>query len=454
ACYSCNGDPYGRIISADRPWSGYYSIKSGLWGAAHITHFVKKGWKVLYSANEDATEDYNVFVSDEGDYTAVFANNSDKPRKYSICLRNIEKADAFIHCVETKGPESCDNYSVNWFRVVDKIIPVKKNYGFCYTLEVKPFSIMTCTTLSVEHVNGTDTVRRLECENEAVNLPYSDNFNYSAELLNERKNVPFYTMDLCGNFEISSDREENVLIQTVTKDMEPEENNIYPATIIGDDSWTNYSVKIEVKLEDTNVMNYAGIGLRCQIEEQTTELGYQLRIFSDRRWQLKYMDNILEEDVADNIIHNEWNSLKISADGKRIKCYINRMLVCEHVVCAPLILSGCVSIYSSYCRNMFRNLVINPIIGSSVYSINHDCLNGEFTYSENWIKNSMNDQEFYNRTSVSTEIPDEYFEFEFSGESIALTGRAEDLRLKIEIDDKIMAAGLFIENSGAKEVFY
>lgn len=453
ACYSCNY-PFGNIIVADRPWSGYYSIRSGLWGAAHITHFVQKGWKVLYSPNEDTTEDYTVFVSDEGDHTIVFANNSDKPRKYSICLRNIEKADAFIHCVETKGPESCDNYSVNWFRVVDKIIPVKKNYGFCYTLEVKPFSIMTCTTLSVEHVNGTDSVRSLEVENEVLNLPYSDNFNYNTELLQERKNVPFYTMDLCGNFEISSDGEESVLIQTVTKDMESEVNNIYPATIIGDDSWTNYSVKIEVKLEDTDVINYAGIGLRCQIDGQTTELGYQLRIFSDRRWQLKYMDNILEEDVADNIAHNEWNSLKISADGKRIKCYINRILVCEHVVCTPLVLSGRVSIYSSYCRNMFRNLVINPIIGSSVYSINHDCLNGEFTYSDNWIKNSMDDHEFNNRTSVSTELPNEYFELSFSGESIALVGKAENLILKIEIDDKIMAAGLFIGNSGAKEVFY
>lgn len=104
--------------------------------------------------------------------------NSDKPKKYSICVRNIEKADAFIHCVETKGPESCDNYSVNWFRLVDKIIPVKKNYGFVYTLEVKPFSIMTCTTLSVEHVNGIYTVRKPECENTVLNLPYFDSFNY------------------------------------------------------------------------------------------------------------------------------------------------------------------------------------------------------------------------------------------------------------------------------------
>lgn len=454
ACYACNEYMFGNIITADKPWSGYFKIQSGLWGAAHITHFVQKGWNVLYSVNEKAHDDYTVFVSDEGDYTVVFANNSDKPVKYSICLRNIEKADAFIHCVETKGPESCDNYSVNWFRVVDKIIPVKKNYGYCYTLEVKPFSIMTCTTLSVEHVNGTDTVRNLEFENEVLSLPYSDNFNYSLELLEERKNVPFYTMDLCGNFEIFFNGEENVLIQTVTKDMSSEENKIYPVTIIGDDSWTNYSIKIEVKFEETNDINYAGIGVRCQIEEHATEFGYQLRIFSDGLWQLKYKDNIIDEDIADNILFNEWNSLKISADGKRIKCYINRTLVCEHVVSVPLTLSGRVGIYSNYCRNMFRNLNINPIIGLPAYSINHDCLNGEFTYSANWIKNSMADHEFYNRTSVSIDIPDEYFEFGFSGESIALIGKAENLRLKIEIDDKIMAAGLLIGNCGAKEVFY
>ena len=105
---------------------GIFQYQLRLVGGGTPPHFAEKNWKVISSGNGEEAGDYSVFVSEKGDYSAVFANNSDKPKKYSICVRNIEKADAFIHCVETKGPESCDNYSVNWFRLVDKIIPVKK----------------------------------------------------------------------------------------------------------------------------------------------------------------------------------------------------------------------------------------------------------------------------------------------------------------------------------------
>ena len=59
------------------------------------------------------------------------------------------------------------------------------------------------------------------------------------------------------------------------------------------------------------------------------------------------------------------------------------------------------------------SLVINPVLGAFEYSIMHDCLNGEFVYSGSWVKNSMDSCEFNNRTSVSTETPNSYFEFDF-----------------------------------------
>ena len=37
---------------------------------------------------------------------------------------------------------------------------------------------------------------------------------------------------------------------------------------------------------------------------------------------------------------------------------------------------------------------------------------------------------------------------------VALMGEAENLRLKIEIDGRIMTAGLFVEKCGSKQVFY
>lgn len=431
----------GFIVSTGKPWSGHYSIGPGLWGTAHFTHFTDRGWTIKSRSDE---KNYTAFLSDEGDYSLVFVNNSDTPRRYSICVRNVEKADEFVHCVETRGPESCDSYSVNWFRVVDKIIPVKKNFGYCYTLEVKPFSVMTCTTLSVDHVNGTDTVKKSEYEDSVLNMPYVDNFDCA-----DRENVPRYASIPCGCFEVMRDGEESFLVQTMTR----EENGSYPSVVIGDSRWTDYSVKAGIKLGDSKEENYAGIGLRYNKCSQSEESGYQLRIYSDCRWQLRYKDSILEEDYSENIRSNGWNTLKISACGKRIKCYINRMLVCEHVVSVPMLISGNAAIFSGYSRNMFKNLTVNSVIGASPFSVMHDCLCGEFNYSGGWIKNGMAEG-FSDRTSVAAAAENGYFEFEFSGEGVALTGSAENLRLKIEIDDKIMAAGLFIGSSSPEEVFY
>lgn len=66
----------------------------------------------------------------------------------------------------------------------------------------------------------------------------------------------------------------------------------------------------------------------------------------------------------------------------------------------------------------------------------------------------MDSFHFYNRTSAAAEKKGAYFEYEFSGETVALMGEAENLRLKIEIDGRIMTAGLFVEKCGSKQVFY
>ncbi len=117
------------------------SVSVAACGVRHTLLILQRKTGRLYlPETEKKQEIIRSLFQKKGDYSAVFANNSDKPKKYSICVRNIEKADALLFTVlRQKGPESCDNYSVNWFRLVDKIIPVKKNYGFVYTLEVKAF---------------------------------------------------------------------------------------------------------------------------------------------------------------------------------------------------------------------------------------------------------------------------------------------------------------------------
>ncbi|MGN0621290.1 MAG: family 16 glycoside hydrolase [Porcipelethomonas sp.] len=460
-----------QLIAAEEPWSGYYSIGSGLWGAAHITHFIRKGWKYVDSAcfgdgNEnhfitDTTSNYMTLMSDEGDYTVILSNDSDTPRKYRFTLKNMIKPDSELNCIETRGPESGGKYNENWFRFINRIVPTENHGEYSFILELKPFSVMTVTTLSAEHVNGIETVKIPEYKSSRLPLPYIDSFNYNDDFLRTRGNAPLYTTDQGGAFEIRRDGEENVLVQLITSDMIPSDwrfrNTPDPALSLGDDKWSDYTLKAEIKFADTSPDNYAAIGIRYNSAvtcDYTAESGYQFRIYPDGKWQLKYMDSVIESGYEYNISSENWNFIRISAEGRRIKCYVNKELVCDYLASVPMITSGRVSIYSAFFRNEFRNLAVLPILGSPVCCERIDCLSGVFCYSDGWKKNAMDSFRFYNRTSVSSGNKNDFFTFEFSGENFSLLGEAENLRLKIEVDDRILAAGYTIEKCGSKQVFY
>ena len=448
AGFSKLGKFSGGLVTADTPWSGYYSFGSGLCGAAHFSHFVKPEWKYLHCNAE--TNEYAVFISDDGDYTAVFVNDSEEPKKYRFNICNMDKSDAVVYCVETKGPDSSDDYSLNWFRVADKIIPAENAAGYSYTLEVKPFSVMTCTTLSVEDVNGTETVKKCEYQNKPLALPFAGSFAISYE-----KGVkPLFSSEQFCAFELTECGGVKVLMQTLSE----REHESDPVILFGDERWTNYSVKTEAKFEKNNEDNYVSAGVRfCGIgdEEHISDGGYQLKVYPDGKWQLCFMGEILEEDSAAEIIReDDWNQLRISAFGKRIRCYVNKNLVCEYTTSSPVLMSGRASLGSAYYKNIFRNFSVSPVMGYSYYGVCHDCLCGEFSYSEGWKKKSFAGTQFKNFTSVGNLNDNEYFEFDFTGNCVMLSGKSENLRLKIEIDGKIMAAGIFISRSEADQVFY
>lgn len=472
-CAYYTGSNYApkHLIEAIQPWSGFYEIGSGLWGAAHITHFIEKGWKFIKSGCygdgkenhhiTETTENHISLMSENGDYTIVLTNDSDTLRQYNVCVRNIEKSDSEVYCVETRGPEKGRKYNSEWFKVTDKIIPASNKTGCFYRIDVKPHSILTCTTLSVERVNGIESVKTPEQSSKHLALPYTDTFNYSDEFLKTRGFAPLYTTDQGGAFEIGRFENENVLEQIITKDIIPTNwrfrGTPLPATNLGDDSWSNYCVKIEARFENDSNDNYIGVGLRYNSAvtcDYSAEGGYQLRIFADKKWQLRYFDTVIIEGKEELISTSNWNAVKISAKYNKIKCSVNKQILCEYVTSTPMIVAGRISLYSAHYKNKFRNLSAMPLSGACYCTVLEDCLSGNIKYSDGWTKIAMDSFRYYNRTSVTANTANTCFEYEFSGETIALIGEAEKLRLKIEIDGKIMTAGLFIDKCGSKQAFY
>ncbi len=452
SCYTGSENAPKYLITAQQPWSGYYEIGSGLWGASHLTHFVKSGWKYVKSGClSDTDENHVALVSDEGDYTMIFTNDTDTEMHYNVCIRNIVKADSIMYCVETRGSDDGRKYDSSWFRVTDKIIPARNKTGFFYRLDVRPHSILTCTSLNVENVNGVDSVKKCEVCKGHLEIPYTDNFDYSELFLKKRGGVPLYINDHCGSFEVKKYDGYGVLEQTVQKDTA---DGAYAD--FGDDCWSNYSLKTEILLENSSEKNYVGIAVRCNCDNScsSTESGYQIRIYGNGKWQLRFLDTVLEEGIESSFNAKEWTVLKIIAKHNKIKCILNKQILCEHTLYTPMIVSGRAAVYSAYCKNKFKYLSVSPVSGTPSFSVYDDCLSGKITFSDGWIKNAMDSEEFNNLTSVSTSTENTYFEYEFFGETISLMGMAENLRLKIEIDEKIMTAGMLIEKCDCRQVFY
>lgn len=440
---------FDKLISAEQPWSGYYEISPGFWCAMHITHFVEKGWQYIESSRSES-ECRTSFMSENGDYTIIFINTSDETIHYNVCVRNIEKSDHELYCVESGEPGEKENNTSNLFRVIDKIIPARKATGSYYRIDVKPNTILTCTTLSVESVNGIDTVKKCDTESGHIELPYSDSFNYSSEFLKNGKEAPLYTFGAHGSFKIAEFENENVLEQTALYDSAAYGNDNVNIIAIGDKYWSNYYVRAEVRFGSGREC-FAGIGLRYVFGEFVCRGdGYQLRIYPDGKWQLLYSGIVAEEGTEELISAEEWNILKIYAVNNVIRCSVNKQILCEYHLSVPIIPMGRAALFSSLCDTKFRNLCVNRI-ADFPYCCNYDnALSDKIKYSEGWSrKYSLDGQNVYFTENVNSS-----FEYEFYGETIALSGEAENLRLKIEIDDKIITAGTLIEKSEHYQAFW
>ncbi len=414
----------GSVLDTKGIWSGDFEISSLIWSMAHITCFSDNGWK--YS-DCDGDNDHMSLSSKNGDYSVVFVNTSLKPRKYNLCIKSLAKAGDAVHCVETKGPENNRDFSGNWFRVVDKILPCRKDHGYCYNVEVKPFSVMTCTTASINEINGIDTFEVSNGNNLPAKLPYI--------LESEEGLLPLW--DISGDFEEYCENEKTFIEQTqVYENISAGKS---ACSIFGNELLCNYHLTAFAEFADDNKDNFVGIGICC---DKNGEIGYGIKIYPDDKYEIIKSGEIEETNNSYKISVLFPNCLEIIINQKNIIYKINgEVLYSSDIGETPCAFSGYGAILSAYRKNIFSGVKIEQNEKDFSFCNSFDCLCGDFEYTEGWIKNGNADEEFTYRTSVNTDKKNQSFEFEFIGERVALFGISDDLRVKIEIDRAIVKAG-------------
>ncbi len=420
------------VIDTDGVWAGEFFLSHIILALAHTTRFVQTGWDY---ADGNTSGDYMALSSGDGDYSIIFVNKTSQPKKYSVCIRCMGKADATVRCIETRSSDSGSRYSANWFRMADKILPFRKSYGYCYNVEVKPHSVMTCTTLDVP-----DVEQRLKQENYTLTLA-------ALPLTPDPQNGVFPFFDVSGSFDPIVKDDKPRIIQTGLHGTDD-----CACTVFGSRLLSDYKLSADVVLSDNDSENFAGIGILC---DRLGRFGYTLKIFPDGEFEV-WGSRGQYARLHTELIADGENSLEISSMDGILSFKINGQNVYHtDITVVPSVVSGYACLVSAYKPNSFSGVSIDSVDKRVPYCIDSDCLCGSFTYSDNWVKNGFAGEEFANRTSVFADGSGQYFEFEFSGENVALFGRTKSLRAKIEIDGIITKAGEICgTDSNPNEVFY
>ena len=466
-----------QLITANEPWSGYYQLDNGFYMALHFSQFFKKGWAFIDGACagdgekggdghciQNAVYSYMTAADmSSGDYSCVITNTTSEPISYSFEVSNLDKARESVDVWETKGPNG-GRYDDNYYKKVNTIIPEKGNGGYVYSITVKPYSMITVSTLKAEE---KDYPAPSEGERKILSLPYSDDFEYNGypeDYLSSRGFAPRYTTDEAGAFEVENIDGNNILVQKINKEIRAFEwNGSFPAAVtnFGDDAWFNYSVSADVRFSpsDKPEDNFVGAGLRYNLASELFS-GYWIKLFENGSWELYQGKDkeALASGRIENFASDQWTRIKIEAVENTVKAYANGEQLCEYNAAddsrRALCAGGRAALYSSYNNNMFDNVKAEPADNSDPYIIRLDNTDDEFEYSDGWEHNTMAGFSNYKRT-VSTGSDGAEVTLRFCGKGFSFTGSPgkKGAIIKIEADGAVQADNYKV-NGGSRQCIY
>ncbi len=459
ACYDGVCYCSKQLITANTPWNGFFTLDSGFFTSLHFSRFIKKGWRFIFDACHadgktggdghaltDAVYSYITACNDEGDLSTVITNTTKDPITYRFCITGLSGADKRIFVWETRGPDGQGKYDMNYFKRREVISPCSS----CFEVTVKPYSIVTVTSLDEEEVAfetpspETDT---------PLPLPYRESISYSSSFLSSRGGAPLYTTDQGGAFEIVEEENgKRVLKQIITPDIKADEWGATPepVTNFGDDRWYNYSVSADILLDGQN--SYAGVGLRYILAADGIS-GYSLRLYGNGEWQLWAGKSPVKTgrlaDLDPFVVH----TLKISAVFDEVSCFIDSRLIIEYRSEKGGQSAGRAALYSSYSRCSFENIIIEPSSAAGTYVKRLDDLDMSVRYSEDWEHHTTDSFRNYRR-SVSKGRTGAYAKISFDGTGVLLTGGQSGGEFSAELDGKPVGGIFKIEKLSERQTFF
>lgn len=229
------------MLLAHEPWSGHYEVREALWGYAHYGQFTELGWYYVPQA---------CGVLDGGGTVVALASPSveGEPSDVSLVIET-KGAEAVQHLRVALAPELAAQVLCVWrstareqfVRQAD-LVPVRG----AVDLVLEPEAVYSVSTTRGQRKGSFAEVPA----SGGFPLPYREDFNeVDPELMGY---LPRYTADIAGAFEIvpAPDGQGNALRQSVPVPTISWAPDWKPYTILGDQTWSDYEVSVNVWLAD------------------------------------------------------------------------------------------------------------------------------------------------------------------------------------------------------------
>ena len=307
---------------ANQPWSGHYSIGKTTWVTAQTTQFVQPGWQYLDSASgylgsqPNPTGSYVSLKSPNGsDYSTVIETlDANSAQTLNLAVAGgLSTGTVHVWATNVNSSNS-DDYFVH----TTDITPDDGNYS----LTLQPGFVYTLTTTTGQGKGDATSPPAAP-----LSLPYSDDFQTPAA-----STSPKYFSDMNGSFNTvpcGGGRTGTCLRQLAPT--EPirwtDENYDAPYTIIGDSSWSDYTVTSDVMLEQPGSIELLG-----RVGQQETENAgldaYHLRVSDTGAWSILKSDGdwnftTLASGTADALGTGTWHTVAFTLQGSTLTASID-----------------------------------------------------------------------------------------------------------------------------------
>ena len=433
---------FKELLSARDPWSGWIHFDAGLDVLRHFSWFAKTGWASAANTNgiwrvvaqssatgatgtnpvngRNGSASYLTLASpDKRDFSIVLMNDSESSRTYKLKTANMAfTGTPALELWETRAADAGAAFNSNYLKYLCDVSP---DSGGTYSITVKPYSVMTATTLvrvgdtalgAALPVEGTRTVLDTDAtgavQNTTDTILYADSFDYAGatvpvigaggalsgtqDLITSRGGsqsvIPRYTCDRNGGFEayLPSGSSNYVLRQQVDQSvmgLGGTWNSGDPITGIGDNRWLNYKASVDVSFENNTLQsgkNYAAIGARQQGGSNSHTMSgtpYFLKYTFDGGWQLLVdgtsvaSGNVVSGAGGVTIAgfkaaYDQWHNLAIQVLDNKVTAFLDGATLASYTDSSQR-LSGRVDLASGYYFTRFDNLKVEEVAGYPPY---------------------------------------------------------------------------------------